>query len=273
VANTENKTPHQGADIRILIATPTYSGDCYTGYTLSLMKTYSYFQQFKNIRLYHRFINYDCSIPRARNHFVAYALAEPTITHLLFIDADIRWEPEDVAKLLKHNKPIVAGVIPKKKYLWDRLRLPHMREIIMNNDLSLDEFKKRIKAGLVDYAAGVTSNPEMFSGLIEAQRVGTAFLLLQREVFEKMIKAFPERKIKNPPPEFPERAKDYLYSLFDQECKNGEYISSDYSFCRLWESIGGKVYADLTINIGHHGSEEFEGDFISIYGPKSPPKI
>lgn len=268
MTTTENTTPSSGGEIKILIATPCYSGQCYTGYTISLMKTYAYFRQFRNIRLLHRFINYDACIARARNNFVGYTLADPSITHLFFVDDDMRWEPEDLVRLLKHNKPIVGGALPKKKYIWERLRTPRMREIIMDDNLSKEEFKKKIKAGIVDYAAGVTANTSMIGGLVEAKKIGTGFLLIQRFALEKLCEAYPERRILTTVPEIPLKVKDHVYSFFDQETKNGEYLSEGYCFCRLWEAIGGKVYADLTINLDHHGSEDYEGNFLAVYGPK-----
>ena len=247
-----------------MIATPCYTGQCYIGYALSLVKTYSFFSVHKQVKLVHKFISYDCSIPRARNCFVASMLADPTITHLLFIDADMKWEPEDIGKLIMAKKPIIGAAIPKKNYNWDRLRQPQVRQLIMDDTLSPAEFQKLIKMYLVDYAVNLGETRQAVEGIIEADTIGSAFLLIERSLLEKMCAAFPERKINNGPSGILEQDKPYLYSLFDQENREGVYLSSDYCFCRLWQSIGGKVYADLSINLGHQGSEEYEGNLLTI---------
>ena len=48
-------------------------------------------------------------VTRARNTFMAMFLQNPSYTHLLFIDADIGFIPQDVVKLLHRDKDIVTG--------------------------------------------------------------------------------------------------------------------------------------------------------------------
>ncbi|HRE33323.1 MAG TPA: hypothetical protein PLD88_15215, partial [Candidatus Berkiella sp.] len=97
-------------------------------------------------------------------------------------------------------------------------------------------------------------------------------MLIERPVCEQMQKAYPQRKINNFT-ELPEKVQKHLYSLFEQENIEGEYLSSDYSFCRLWRNIGGKVYADLSITLSHHGSEDFSGNLMEVsqFQTKFPP--
>ena len=55
-------------------------------------------------------------IPSARNHFVSHFLKNPAFTHILFVDSDIIFTPENVFRLLEASKtkPIVAATYPKK---------------------------------------------------------------------------------------------------------------------------------------------------------------
>ncbi len=255
--------------IRIFIATPSYDAQVHTGYALSLVRTYGYFQQSKTVDILHQFRLHDCSIPRARNHFAAYFLSDPTLTHLLFIDADINWNPEDIGKLLNSDKPIIAATFPKKKYIWEKLRQEQVKAIVMDDKLSQEEFQKKIKANLVDYAINFGDNREVKNNIIEVKHVATAFMMIKREVLEKMCEHYPTRKINNFK-DLPEKVQNHLYSLFEQENENGEYLSSDYSFCRLWGKIGGKVYADLSITLSHHGSEDFVGNILDLGYRKNP---
>ena len=54
-------------------------------------------------------------ISRARNTLTAKFLNTQGSTHLMFIDADIDFHPEDVIRLAKHNKDIVVGAYPLKQ--------------------------------------------------------------------------------------------------------------------------------------------------------------
>lgn len=269
MADTDHKP---SKPIRIFIATPSYDAQVHTGYALSLVKTYGYFQQSKTVDILHQFRLHDCSIPRARNHFAAYFLSDPTLTHLLFIDSDINWDPVDIGKLLKSDKPIIAATFPKKKYIWEKLRQEPVKAIVMDDKLSQAEFQKKIKANLVDYAINFGDAREVKDNVIEVKHVATAFMMIKRDVLEKMCDSFPERKVNNFK-DLPEKVQKHLYSLFEQENENGEYLSSDYSFCRLWEKIGGKVYADLSITLSHHGSEDFAGSILDLSLIKQKPTI
>jgi len=248
---------------RIFIATPSYDAQVHTGYALSLVKTHAYFQSSTEVDIVHQFRLHDCSIPRARNYFAAFFLSDPTLTHLLFIDSDINWKPEHIYKLLKSNKPIIAATFPKKKYIWDKLRSANVQNIIMDKKLSPDEFQRKIKANLVDYAINFGDSREVKNNIIEVKHVATAFMMIERQVLEKMCLAYPERKITNHN-DVPLNVHQHLFSLFEQENENGEYLSSDYSFCRLWAKTGGKVYADLSISLSHHGAEDYAGSILDI---------
>jgi hypothetical protein len=258
---------------KILIATPCYNGLCHAGYTLSLLKTFAYFQAAKNIKFAHKFILYESLVPRARNHFLAYAMSDPEITHILFIDSDMKWDPADIAKLLAADKPIIGAPFPKKRYHWDKLRSEAVREIVLNDKLSPAEFRSKIKANLVEYAINFGPSRDMKGGLIEVEHLGTAFMLISRFAITQMIEAHPELKVQNASGELPNEARNYMYCLFELGVdKDGEYLSEDYSFCKRFTNLGGKVYADLSINLIHQGQEDFEGNFLSLGGLKRTQK-
>jgi len=251
-------------DYKVLIATPCYNGVCHAGYTLSLLKTFAYFQS-KNIKFAHKFILYESLVPRARNHFLAYAMSDPQITHILFIDSDMKWEPADIAKLLAADKPIIGATFPKKRYHWDKLRTQAVRDIVLNDKLTPAEFREKIKANLVEYAINFGPSREVKDGLIEVEHIATAFMLISRAVITQMCEAYPELKVKNPSKELTDEASKHLYCLFELGIdKTGEYLSEDYSFCRRYGALGGKIYADLSINLTHQGYEDYEGNFLSL---------
>lgn len=54
-------------------------------------------------------------IPRARNNLAGKFLHNQKATHLMFIDSDIRFKPEDILKLIVADKDICCGAYPVKK--------------------------------------------------------------------------------------------------------------------------------------------------------------
>lgn len=99
--------------ISILVLTPSYGGQIYVGYLSSIIKLERLCKE-KNIIIDYEFCYNESLIPRARNTLVDKFMNSSNYTHLLFLDADIQFEPEDIIKMLEYNKPLVGGVYPKK---------------------------------------------------------------------------------------------------------------------------------------------------------------
>ena len=64
----------------------------------------------------------DALITRARANLVTLFLDDPTATHLLFVDADIGFAPDQVFRLIESGADVVAGVYPIKRVNWDKAR-------------------------------------------------------------------------------------------------------------------------------------------------------
>jgi hypothetical protein len=66
----------------------------------------------------------DALITRARANLVTLFLDDPETeaTHLLFVDADIGFEPEQVVRLISCGADVVAGIYPIKRLNWDKVR-------------------------------------------------------------------------------------------------------------------------------------------------------
>lgn len=254
--------PPQDKQYTILIGTPVPTGMCHAAYTQSLVKTLSLFTKAPNIRLYHKFVLNDNLVSRSRNLLAAYILSEPRITHLLFIDPDIRWDPKQIYKLITNNKPICAAVYSKRGYRWDRLRTKKFHELLTKKDLSDAVFREKAKAILLDYNVHFGATRKMEDGVIEVEEIGAGFMLIAREVFDTMAQAHPEWKLKDPKITIESKAKDFVYSFFEYGMYDGNYYSEDYSFCKKWRSLGGQIYADLSINLSHFGIEEYHGNIL-----------
>jgi hypothetical protein len=64
----------------------------------------------------------DALISRARSTLVAAFLDNPAATHLLFVDADISFEPQQVERMLRFDKDFTGALYPLKSMDWDLVR-------------------------------------------------------------------------------------------------------------------------------------------------------
>lgn len=165
-------------------------------------------------------------ISRGSNTLAARMLADKDATHLMFIDSDMRFEPEDIVKLIKADKDIVAGLCPVKKYPIT---------------FALNGLEDAVQEGPLE----------------EVEHIGTAFMLIKREVLEVMSEWHPELKYSSDCGE-PEICDPYLYDLFGVGVVSGQYMSEDWMFCYRWRRLSGKVWAHKDVLINHVGYHEFQ---------------
>jgi len=240
----------------IFIATPMYGGMNAGYYTQSVMQTQTVLGQNK-INSAFSFMFNESLITRARNALTATFLKGDS-THLMFIDADIKYNPYDILKMIEADKDIICGIYPKKEINWQSIRQA------IENGVPDDQLKHHTGSfvvNLVDYQGEVTvpvAEPvEIFNG-------GTGFMLIKREVFDKLKDHVPsyfndvldlQGIIGN---------RDEIHEYFATSIEPGtqRLLSEDYHFCRIWREIGGKVYAAPWCDLAHIGTYAFEGRLI-----------
>ena len=165
-------------------------------------------------------------IPRGRNALVARAMHNPRATHLMFLDADIGFDPEYILMLLQDDVDVIGGGYPKKS-------LP------------------------IDYVINPLPNGESDETKAEVERIGTGFLLLKRDVFAQMAKAMPDLKYRDDCGLDPSINK-HLYAYF--ECGLfGEkvFMSEDWLFCNRWRQMGGRIFISKRFALTHVGNYAF----------------
>lgn len=174
-----------------------------------------------------------CSVvSRARNLLVKDFLESPC-DYLLFIDSDINFEPEDILRLM------AWGTDPKKGIV---AAVPRVRDVNKTYIADLD----------YDENGELTMNA---MGLVRGQRVATAFMLVQRAVFETLIEKHPEWTY------WDKRAGKDLSAVFDFKVEREGYIGEDFLFCDRTREAGFEVWIDPTISLGHMGVQEYTGNF------------
>src|ERR1700726_3802655 len=106
--------------IHLVVATPCFGGQVSTLYVNSIFTLQRAVRSLSNVRLKIELRDGDALITRARPNLMTSFLDDPTATHLLFIDADIGFTPDQVFRLIESAADVVAGVYPIKRVNWDK---------------------------------------------------------------------------------------------------------------------------------------------------------
>lgn len=238
---------------------PCYGGMVHEGLMTSLIKFCIYAQKIGLAFSIDTLIN-ESLINRGRNSLLAKFMENSAATHLFFIDSDIQFEPEHIFKLILHDKDITGGLYPKKT-------LPPDFVVNCNPECVNSE----------------TGQIIITDGLIEVSRLGTGFMLVKREVFNKLFAAYPQTKFTNNIG-LDKKYDKWMYAIYDCVISPDtmEYLSEDWTMCLRSRSIGIKIYADPTVRLNHCGTFVFPGDPTALYNqmglsvetqPQLSPKI
>lgn len=253
----------------VYILTPCFASLCYVNYVTCLMNTITMFREY-NIELIVEFCRNDSLVSRARNNLVARAMANQKMTHIMFIDNDISWDPLDILKLMLSNKNIVGGIYPLKNYNWSKLaNNPNIiNELILKKNSS--QFKdfitneSMIQYNLLKYNVNYLSTTlNIDKNLTKVKHIATGFMMIQRTVIEKMSSAFPSTKYVDDVNFLKSNENDFAYALFDCGVEEGHYFSEDWLFCHRWTKMGGSIWADVSISLNHTGIEDYQGCYLS----------
>jgi hypothetical protein len=169
-------------------------------------------------------------ISRARNTLTAKFLHTKESTHLMFVDADIGWEPWHLLVMLDAQKDVIGGLYPMKS-------LP-------------------VK-WCVNGIPGKEEDPA--SNLVEVSKTGTGFMLIKRDVFDKM-NAHPAVRTFANDIGLPRELDQYMKTYFDTAVREGRYYSEDWTFCENWRDLGGQIWIDKRVLLRHTGTYTFDGN-------------
>jgi len=210
----------------------------------------------------------DSLVSRARNNLVARAMSDPLMTHMMFIDSDITWEPIDIFKLLLSEKLLVGGIYPLKSYQWDKLTDPEFTKRLIKvkqkNPMFSISDENMIHSNLLTYNLNyIKKENKIVNNLIQLKHIATGFMMISRTVIAKMSMAFPSTKYVDDISFLKSNENDFAYALFDCGVEDGHYYSEDWMFCTRWTKMKGEIYADVSIALTHSGTEHFQGNFMA----------
>jgi len=250
---------------KLFVATPMYGGMCTGTYARSMMDLTALCAK-NNIQLQCYFLSNESLIQRARNYCCDEFLRSDA-THLMFIDADIRFNAQDVIALMalqSDDSPydVIGAAYPKKCISWEKIKMAVDKGFADENPNVLERF-------VGDYVF----NPKEGKGEIlisepaQVAEIGTGFMMIRRNVFERYREAFPQLAYR------PDHARTEhfdgsreIHAYFDCQIQPGtkRYLSEDYFFCYNVENMGGQVWLCPWMQLEHMGSYNFGGSLADL---------
>jgi hypothetical protein len=232
-------TPYDFSRVHLHIGIPCYGGMVSEPTMTSLLKFVLMAQRVGLHWSLDTMVN-ESLITRGRNNLMAKMMSNKAATHFMFIDADIRFEPEAIFNMLVYEKEVIGGLYPKKS--------------IPSN-----------------YVINLLPQTKIQGDVFTVDTMGTGFLIFKRQVYEKLCAAHPETKYVDDVGLGKEHEPN-MYAIFDVGIdEKGHYLSEDWLFCRRWQKVGGEIWAHSKVLLNHIGHYEYKGDLSQMpqFGKKS----
>ncbi len=251
----------------LFVATPMYGGMNHGLYMKACLDLQGLCMQY-GVQIKFSFLFNESLITRARNYLVDEFIHRSECTHMLFIDSDINFNPQDVIALLALDKDVAGGPYPKKAIKWKSIKRA------MEKDPNIDVNVLDKLTG--DYVFNPVKGTAQFSVSepLEVLEIGTGFMMIRRDVFAKMEAEYPEIRYK---PDHVGQAhfdgSRYIHAFFDTviDTKNSitgggsdRYLSEDYMFCQMWRKMGGSIWLCPWMRTSHIGTYHFQGDMPAV---------
>ena len=250
---------------KIFLATPMYGGQCAGMYARSVADLSAFCAKHQiPLQLYYLFN--ESLITRARNYCVDEFMRSDA-THLMFIDSDIGFNPQDVIALLalqddESPYDVIGGPYPKKCISWEKIKMAVDKGVADENPNDLEKF-------VGDYVFNPKSNQKEIplGQPVEVLEIGTGFMMVRRKTFEKYRDAYPHLSYK------PDHVRTehfdgsreihaYFDCIIDPESKR--YLSEDYNFCYHVARADMKVWFCPWMKMQHVGSYIFGGSLADL---------
>ena len=252
---------------KLFVATPMYGGQNHGLYMKACLDLQGMCIQY-GIEVKFSFLFNESLITRARNYLVDEFLNRSDCTHMLFIDSDINFNPQDVVAMLALNKDVIGGPYPKKAIKWRAVK----KAIEKNPDIEAQALE-RVTG---DFVFNPVKGTEKFTVTepLQVMEIGTGFMMVERSVFAKMEEAYPMIRYK---PDHVGQANfdgsRYIQAFFDTVIDTKDsitgggsdrYLSEDYMFCQMWRKIGGEIWLCPWMKTDHIGTYHFKGDMPAV---------
>jgi len=212
--------------LSLLIATPMYAGLCQQPYFASCMALK---ESLLAAGVDHDWLvtTNESLVTRARNTQASSFWLRTRYEAMIFIDGDIEFAPEDVAKLYNLGKEVACAAYAMK----------------------------RPSGGVTAWKDGALVKLDDLDGPTEVDYAGTGFLMIRRAVFDQMAEKYEDLRHMEGTGE--------VWAFFNTFIKPAPrwqdryFVSEDYAFCERWRAIGGSIWLEPSIRLGHWGTARY----------------
>lgn len=253
---------------KLFVATPMYGGQCHGMYTKSSCDLARLCQHY-GIEVKFFYLFNESLITRARNYCVD-EFMRSDFTHLMFIDSDIGYSPDDVISLLAlmdhedpdNDKEIMCGPYPKKTIAWEKIKQAVDKGYADEDPTNLEKY---VGDYVFNPAEGQTQ--VKIDEPVKVLEGGTGFMMITKSAFKKFDDAYPDYSYK------PDHVRTehfdgsreimmYFQALIDPESKR--YLSEDYMFCQWMQKVGVATWMCPWMKLLHTGSYTFGGSLHDL---------
>lgn len=248
--------------VHLHVCTPCYGCKMRKEFLASLLALQALSMN-KGIQMSVEFMGNESLIPRGRNILAANFLRGPG-THLLFIDADIVFDPATALRLAALDKDIATALYPKKSIDWDmvkRKRVAGDPEDVRSSGVDLN----------INLKGGHATVENGFARVLDA---ATGFMMLSRSALEKLNAAYADT-LTCSNDLYPSRLAIPEYvAIFDcMICpETKRYLSEDYAVCRRAQAIGLDIWACVCSGLTHMGTRQARGDIMQRFQLRYVPE-
>ena len=235
-------------NLHLVIGTPMYGGMCTSEYTQSLLNL-SESANKSDVKLTTIFLGNESLIQRGRNTVAHHFMNIPDATHLLFIDADIKFRTEDIVKMIQADKSLIIGPVALKGYNWEEIR-----QAAVNGE---DDIGRTGGVFNINHLPGIDMVNE--NEPFEIEHGGNAFMMIRRDVFETLKPHTPIYT--NGGRSLPDGVEIFDYFRVEINKDTNHLLSEDYFLCHSYRQVGGKVWCAPWVETGHFGSHLFNGKY------------
>jgi hypothetical protein len=241
----------------IFVATPMYGGLCNGSYTVGLLSAVGVFSRYGIGMQYAHMMN-ESLITRARNMLAKDFLASEC-THLMFIDADIGFNPADIVPMIHADKDIICGIYPKKEINWIDVTKA------VNKGVPPQQLHEHTGAFVLNLIGDATELEGNRYSPMEIANGGTGFMLIKREVFDGLIGKVPTYKNDVFAAVDQDRKQESINEFFATSITEdtNRLLSEDYHFCKVAREAGFRVWAAPWAQLSHTGTYIFNGHLPS----------
>ena len=286
---------------KLFLAVPMYGGQCAGMFTRSVADLSAICTK-HGIPLQLFFLFNESLVTRARNYCVDEFMRSGA-THLMFIDSDIGFNPQDVIALLamqndESEYDVIGGPYPKKCISWEKIKQAVDKGMADENPNNLEKY-----VGDYVFNPKTTQREIPLNQPVEVLEIGTGFMMVRRKTFEDYQKAFPHLWYK------PDHVRtehfdgtreimayfdcvidrgyghEDMFKLLDDVAAGGDstelqarakqmrdvekvaskrYLSEDYMFCYNVQKMGAKVFLCPWMQLQHVGSYIFGGSLADL---------